>query len=151
MQPETPTETVKVKEQKKLTPVQEWDQVAFSLIYQELAPDGFKKIHNGKREVSTNQFLTKQTVKRCQNISAQLIRVFREGVRNEIQGLIKTREEILQQNQKFLRECRFYQFRKKRHYTLTISNLHTAIGTLQIALSYIDGVAVPRKQKADQA
>lgn len=75
-----------IKEQKKevnqreLTKIEEWDHVAFDLIRRELVPKGFKEIKSGnyKGNVQANiPFLSKQAVGRCQKISAQMVRTFR--------------------------------------------------------------------------
>lgn len=75
------------KDQRPLTPAEQWDQLAFTLMYQELAPKGFKKFTNGHwrgAEHADIPFLSKKTVQKCQKISAQLVRGYRDKVKKDL-------------------------------------------------------------------
>lgn len=152
MQPET--ETVKFssaekpkQEPKQLTPIQEWDQVAFALIYQELAPNGFKKIHNGKREVSSKQFLTKQTVKRCQNISAQLIRAYREQLRKMFDDGEAELDVAIKETEAKIKTTPLLNFKERSLRKAMRLRLVNQLAATRHFRLQLDQIAVPRKQK----
>lgn len=152
MQPETKekikaiNDTFAPKEPKKLEPINEWDQLAFALIYQELAPKGFKKIYNGKKEVSAIQFLTKQTVKRCQNISAQLIRAYRQALRKHLESKVKESNEALMRYQVELSDCGILNFKAKARCKKSITHYAALIGAYESVRIHLDMVEIPRKK-----
>lgn len=97
-----PTERVK-------DPIKDWDQVAAQLIRKELAPKGFSEIKHGpyRGKVKSNiEFLPKEVVGRCQNISAQLVRVFRDRSKETIDNRIAA-------TKKLITDTRWYEVRKK--------------------------------------
>lgn len=105
MQPENIKVNAKAIEQtfapkKELTPVQQWDQLAFQIIYKELAPQGFKKITSGAFKgqqiaVCASPGLSKIKVTSVQRISAQLVRGFREKAKEQVAMQLGAVEIIL--------------------------------------------------------
>lgn len=90
-------------------PIRDWDQVAAQLIRKELAPKGFSEIKHGpyRGKVKSNiEFLPKEVVGRCQNISAQLVRVFRDRSKETLDNQIKKTQELLL-------STKWYQIRKQ--------------------------------------
>lgn len=116
---------------KTITPDQQWDQLAFSLLYQELAPKGFKKFTHGHwrgAEHADIPFLSKKTVHKCQKISAQLVRHYREKAKKDLVLQI----EEAKKNQASLK---WYHFRAKLEAAAVIE-------TLEEVVSWIDKVGV---------
>lgn len=90
-------------------PIKDWDQVAAQLIRKELAPKGFSEIKHGpyRGKVKSNiEFLPKEVVGRCQNISAQLVRVFRDRSKETIDNRIAA-------TKKLITDTRWYEVRKR--------------------------------------
>src|SRR5688572_25989388 len=103
MQPETKPQTndnleasrenkKKVLDSRDFTPIEQWDNLCYTLIRQELAPKGFSEIKRGpwRGKVQSNiPFLPKHTVDRTGKIAAQLVRTYRDKVRRELEGRLK--------------------------------------------------------------
>lgn len=96
MQPETVTKTkdnleVSRENKKEISPILQWDQVAFKLIQDVLAPKGYKQIHSGKwrglRIANAEQpGIVKSKVNQCQKIAAQMVRAYRESVKARVEA-----------------------------------------------------------------
>lgn len=99
---------------RELSPLELWDQLAVQQVKHQLAPHGFKKVYNGKSEVSNIQFLGKQTVNTVCVISANLIRLYRENLRERMNEIIKHRNNMALLDESKLKACRFWEFKKKR-------------------------------------
>lgn len=128
MQPEikAPKQIIEAGIKKEITPMQQWDHLAFSVIYQELVPKGFKEIKSGayRGSVQANiPFLSKKTVTKCQNIAAQLIRGFRDKSKAEMN---KAAENL----KTCLKDCKWYEFSAKRYYKANIEAMQTLVKLL---------------------
>jgi hypothetical protein len=116
---------------KEINPAQQWDQLAFTLMYQELAPKGFKKFTNGHwrgLEHADIPFLSKKTVQKCQKISAQLVRGFRDKAKKDLNVQIE-------EAKKNLSALRWYHFRARWE-------AKAVIETLNEVVKWIDKVSV---------
>lgn len=123
---------------RELTPLELWDQLAVQQVKHQLAPHGFKKIHNGKHEVTTAQFLSKQTVNMVCVISANLIRLYRENLRERFEfGIAQANKQKANSEEK-LAACKFLQFRRKREFREAIAKSVMEIETLNDCLFEID-------------
>lgn len=114
------------------SPVEQWDQVAFKLIHQELAPKGYSEIKRGpwRGKVQSNiPFLPKQTVLNCQKISAQLIRTFRSKAVKEIRTITEDIEKWTAEDEQKLAACYFWQLAKKSELKYKIRSLRGQAGS----------------------
>jgi len=135
MQRETTLEKLdkRIQENKKesqVHPLQQWDQLAFTLIYNELAKNGFKKVtsggYRGLEIAKTNEpGLPKQRVTTCQRIAAQLVRDYR----NKAKSLMKHQIETMKRE---LSRSKWYQFRKKIEFKAAIEVVEEQIKQLDI-------------------
>lgn len=116
---------------KEFTPIEQWDQLAYTLMYQELAPKGFKKFTSGHWRGSEHAdipFLSKKTVIKCQKISAQLVRGFRDKAK-------KSLAEQIEETKKTRAALRWYHFRAKWEAAAVVE-------TLEEVNKWIDKVSV---------
>lgn len=123
----------KKKLSEQLTPIQQWDAVAFRLVKGELAPNGFSEIKTGpwKGKIKANLvFLSKESVQRVQGLTQTMIRTFRKCAQDSLQRQI----DSALVNQKALK---WYQFREKWAYKGIIEALS---GTQK----ELDNIEVPR-------
>lgn len=119
------------KSESQITPTAQWDQLAFTLMYQELAPKGFKKFTNGHwrgAEHADIPFLSKKTVQKCQKISAQLVRGFRDKAKKDLAAQIE-------EAKKNLAALKWYHFRARWE-------AKAVIETLEEVVKWIDNVSV---------
>lgn len=89
-------------------PIKQWDQAAAHLLKKELAPKGFSQIKTGPykgRHKSNLEFLSRETVGRCQILGGNLIRAYRDRAKDEILKKIEATE-------KQLIDVPFYKFRR---------------------------------------
>lgn len=98
------------------TPAEVWDALAIRTTRSILAPNGFKRIHNGKREVSTLQFLGKQTVNEASVVGANMVRLYRENVKGALEEKLKGINELRDVIEKNIKDCRFWQFKRKQRF-----------------------------------
>jgi hypothetical protein len=121
MQPEVKEKTatgektvVEPKPKKEFSPVEQWDQLAFSVIYNELAPRGFKTQKNGKYKGSEYVEVPKKTVIKTQKIGAQLVRGFRDKTKKEFQERLDAAKPLMTKYQTEWKECAWFRLKKKR-------------------------------------
>ncbi len=128
-----------------LSPIEQWDQVAFTLIRNELAPKGFSEIKRGpwRGKVQSNiPFLPKHTVDRCQKGAAQLVRAFRDKVRMELEGRMKDAEVKRDQALKDMDACTFFQFRRKRKFQEVHAYYRDRVDLLMILIMELDRIGI---------
>lgn len=133
------------KEGRFTTPAEQWDQLAFTLMYQELAPKGFKKFTNGHwrgAEHADIPFLSKKTVQKCQKISAQLVRGFREKVREGLQIRLRTAIRLQEDAIKERDKCYFWQFQKRKEYQRQYEHFRDHQGLILILVNEIDNTSI---------
>jgi hypothetical protein len=109
-------ETLKPKK-KEFSPVEQWDQLAFSVVYNELAPKGFKKVNHGHyrgTECSNLPILSKKRVQKVQKIAAQLVRGFRDKTKKEFQERLDAAKPLMTKYQTEWKECAWFRLKKKR-------------------------------------
>ena len=118
MQPET----IKVNGEKpadiktrEFTPIENWDHLAFQVIYKELVPQGFKKVKNGKYKGSEFVEVPKKGVLRVQRIAAQLVRGYREKVKEVFKkDRDLSKDEFEKAKDRYI-NCPWYKFKLKKH------------------------------------
>ena len=147
MQPETKQKVKAIESEPKISPVEQWDQVAFKLIQDTLAPKGYKQITNGRwrglRIVNAEQpGIVKSKVTQCQRISAQLVRTYRDKVRIEIEGRIANLDKWIKEEQAKLKACRFWQFKRKAELKGDLRSLFGQAGSLQHLLRELDNIGI---------
>lgn len=158
MQPETETlpngkkiivndegQKPKVKEVSDMTPSDQWDQLAFKLIQQELVPKGYSEIKRGpyRGTVQSNiPFLPKKTVQRCQNLAAQCVRSYRERVRRRISDHVKELDQWVKEDEQRLKACRFWEFRKSADLKYKIRSLYGQAGSARTVLTALDQTGI---------
>lgn len=132
MQPET-----KVKENgaKAHTPTEQWDHLAFQVIFNELAPKGFNK---GTEYVK----VTKKSLANTQKIAAQLIRGFRDKAKKGILDRVKETEGFLFTAQAKRNACWFWQFQKKADLSYEIAHLKGQIGKAYLIAEELNSVTI---------
>lgn len=117
MQPETRTKEPLPQEVKKDQTInQQWDQLAFTLIVRELAPNGFKEIQRGPfkgRIVSNLDHLTKVRVDSTAKIAAQLVRSYRSKTSISLNAFGTALLNEYNEAKAELEKCGRWQFRKK--------------------------------------
>lgn len=121
-------------------PVEQWDQVAFKLILQELAPKGFSEIKRGpwRGKVQSNiPFLPKQSVNNCQKIAAQMVRTFRVKIERAMKEQLKNVDDWAEKDRVTLGGCRFWQFKKKAELKGNIRSLSGQGGSLMWAIQQL--------------
>lgn len=129
----------------QISPIEQWDQVAFRLIQQELAPKGYSQIARGpwKGKVKSNiEFLPKQTVQNCQKISAQLIRTFRAKALWQLKARLAKCEEEQQKAIRLRHAAYFWQFKKKRLEQRVYEHYRDQSGLLQILINEIENIGI---------
>lgn len=135
----------KPKENLAELPVKQWDQLAATLYKRELAPRGYSEIKRGPfrgRVQSNIDFLSKDTVIRCQNIGAQLVRSFRDKVRTELQGRMKDAEVKQNTAIKERDSLPFYKFKARRRQQEVYEHYRTQIGLLHILINELDTIGI---------
>lgn len=128
-----------------ITPAEQWDQIAFKLIKDELAPKGYSEIKRGpyRGRVQANiPFLAKGQVERCQKAAAQLVRVFRDKVKTELEGRLKDAEHQSNLAVKDLRDCPFWKFRLRRKHREAYVFYRDHAGMLHILINQLDNISI---------
>lgn len=135
--------------QRELSPIELWDQLAVSMIKKQLAPNGYKKIYHGKSEVSNIQFLGKQTVNRTALISANLVRLYRENLKERLTALMNERDQWRQKAWDELQACRFWQLKKKRQIRDDVMSHAGSGGMVRLILEELDNLnpSTPKQSK----
>lgn len=135
MQPETKVkengqsvlEKLDVKIKENNSPAQQWDYLAFQVIYNELAPRGFKKQKNGFYKGAEYVEVPKKTVLKTQKIAAQLIRGFRDKAKVEINKLIDKENKSGEESAKAAIDCPFWKvltrLRHKKNAMVSLSRI----------------------------
>jgi hypothetical protein len=125
--------------------VKQWDEVAATLMRKQLAPKGFSEIKVGPfkgRHKSNLDFLSRETVGMCQNISAQLIREYRNRAKAKLSYRYeKLNGRALIVSQK-LSDCRFWEFGKKKELQREYAHYRDRCGLLDILIIELDKVEV---------
>lgn len=136
-------------DQRELSPAELWDQLAVSMIKKQLAPNGYKKVYRGKSEVSNIQFLGKATVNQTCVIGANLVRLYRENLREELNGRIKAAEAERDKAIKDRNACRIWQFRMKRNFQKVYEHYRDKAGLLKIIQWQLDFIkpSTPKQPK----
>lgn len=129
-----------MKEEKELSPVEIWDSLAVRQIIKQLAPTGFKKIHNNKREVVATQFVTKETVNNACIISANMVRLYRENLREKLKSIITDVDAWITEDEKKLSACRFWEVGKKTDLKYKIRSLRGQGGSASRILNELDQI-----------
>lgn len=139
-------------EQRELTPMELWDQLAVSTIKKQLAPNGYKKIYHGKSEVSNIQFLGKQTVNRTALISANLVRLYRENLKERLTALMNERDEWRQKAWAELQKCRFWELKKKHQLMDDVMSHAGSGGVVRLILGELESLkpSTPKPSKAQK-
>jgi hypothetical protein len=125
--------------------VKQWDEVAATLMRKQLAPKGFSTIKVGPfkgRHKSNLEFLSRETVGMCQNISAQLIREYRNRAKAKLNYRYERMLEKSTIAAKNLNACRFWEFGRKSEFKKEYSHYRDQCGLLDILISELDRVEV---------
>lgn len=132
---------------REFTPAEEWDRVAHTLIIQELAPKGFKDMKGlWKGKVAANiPFLPKQSVIRCQNIAAQLVRVYREEARATLTERHENEKKALEEWREYLKNAAWWRFKERRFTRNTIAFFEGRVHSSEVMLDQLDQVKIPTK------
>lgn len=135
----------KEKQSPEVSPADQWDQVAFKLIKDELAPKGFSEIKRGvwRGKVQSNiPFLPKQSVLYCQRTAAQLVRTFRSKVLKGLKERLATCEKE-QETSAWIRENSFFwEFGKKRRERKAYRHNRDQEGLLRILINEIENIGI---------
>jgi hypothetical protein len=147
---DTPTKQKEnsVKPRREPTPVDQWDIIAHTLIKQELAPKGYSDIKSGdyRGKVKSNiPFLPKQSVIRCQNISAQLVRAYREELRAWAEGELKKSQKGYEDAKEQYAKTPWYKFTLRGIYRGLKQFYNGQTECFQQFLIEIDQIKVPTK------
>lgn len=119
---ETKFATSTARDKKDLVPpVVQWDQLAYRLVQQDLAPDGFKKIEGGTWRgsiIAKTKYpgLLKSQVNSCQVVSAQLIRTYRGKAQREVQEQLKKSMKLQDEAKVHYKATPFWRFKKKKRW-----------------------------------
>lgn len=141
-------ETIKVNgqavqtEKKELTPVQQWDQLAFQVIYNEICPKGFRKVKNGKYRGSEYVEMPRKAVVRVQRVSAQLIRGFRDLTKKQITDRIDTAVRLQNDAVRNRDACKFWEISKRNQHQKEYEHFRDHIGLLEIVKNQLDQVGI---------
>lgn len=127
---------------KQHTPIEQWDQIAFHLIYQELAPTGFKKQKNGKYRGTEYVEVPKKAVIRTQKITAQLVRGFRDNVKKEFERMINESELAKHKVVKDLTETGWYKIKAKRHLQDVAVSFEQEINLLKKVINILENISI---------
>jgi hypothetical protein len=132
---------------RELTPAEQWDRVAHTLIIQELAPKGFKDMKGEwKGKVASNiPFLSQQSVTRCQNIAAQLVRVYREEAKRELQSHLKIGEEYEKQQESRYKNTPWWRFKSKREWKEVWIKTSASVREVRLFIVMLDQIKIPTK------
>lgn len=105
---------------KQLSPNEHWDQLCVNQLTKVLAPQGYKKVMAGKIEVANRMFLAKQDCYNVFTMSANMIRMYRELVKErmeeqavKLQEELRKNKESLDASQKALHEAGILEFSAK--------------------------------------
>lgn len=149
---ETTTAETPVKEKsrfiKDFNPIEQWDQVAATLIYKELAPKGFKKYQSGHwkgAEHADIPFLSKNQVGQCQKIASQLVRTFRDQVTFKGKKQLETvNQEVTQLDAQYAL-CNFWEFKRKRNLRERLIRKIATAEIINDLLIELNNTKVPQK------
>lgn len=130
------------KKPDQVSPVRQWDLVAYQLINEQLVPNGFKKIHNGKRTVSNIQFLSKKSVDNCKRLTAQLVREYRTRAKKSLQIRLATVEQKAKQAEEAFSNCKFWEIGKKGQLQKEYFHYRDQVGLLTILINELDNIEV---------
>lgn len=139
------------KTKSERTPAEVWDALAIKTTRSLLAPNGFKRIHNGKREVSAISFLGKQTVNQVSAVGANLVRLYRENVKERIKEIdedVRVLRNTIEEN---IQDCRFWQFKRKARLRRERSFYNGQSRLLASILEELDSIkpAAPKTKKEE--
>jgi hypothetical protein len=145
MQPETLEKPIKQKEVADMSPSDQWDQLAFKLIQQELAPKGYSEIKRGpyRGTVQSNiPFLPKKTVQRCQNLAAQCVRSYRERVRKQVKEMADGMYGNAQAYKESIDKLPFFAIRKRKQYRQRMAEYNAKAQILNGMLNMMDKTGI---------
>jgi hypothetical protein len=130
---------------KEILPIDQWDAVAFRMIRQELAPKGYSEIKRGpwRGKVQSNiPFLHKQTVERCQQIAAQMVRSFRQKAIKDLEAEIKHCEKLRDEMKAIYQACPWWRIVKRRR-CYGIAQAHDgAVEAFRSAVAQLNNVSI---------
>lgn len=131
-----------------LLPNEMWDQLAVNQLTKALAPQGYKKVMGGKIEVANRQFLSRNDCHVAFTMSANMIRLYRELVKESMEEEIKKAEENLAASKKALDEAGMLEFSAKEGLKERIRRFEVKIELMKEWLDRFDQVkpAAPKKQ-----
>lgn len=142
MQPDTTKENghsvlekldTKIKENN--TPTAQWDYLAFSVIYNELAPNGFNR---GTEYVKVN----KKLISKTQKVAAQLIRGFREKAKQAIQATINLNKSAITMAEDDLKNVSWVNYYKRDIIRMTIARLKAQKEAYELAIKELDQTTI---------
>lgn len=149
MQPETHTKdqikfgVAPEKHKENLaTPTQQWDHLAFSVIGNELVPKGFKEKKNGMYRGTEYVEVPKKSVARTQKIAAQLVRGFRDKVKQRIEAIQKDFDQWISEDDAKLKACRFWELGKKRDLKDKLISLRGQAGSFHRLLQELENIGI---------
>jgi hypothetical protein len=145
---EAPPKEAKSRFIKDFNPIDQWDQVAASMIYRELAPKGFKKYQSGHwkgAEHADIPFLSKRQVGQCQKIAAQLVRTFRSELKAKTERHIVSIKAAIAENEGKLFQCRFWEYRKRRELVEKLTKQVERLDAFDDFMIELDKTSVPAK------
>lgn len=127
---------------KELTPVEQWDHIAFQVILNELVPNGYKKVKNGKYRGSEYAEVPKNVVIKTQKIAAQLIRVYRDMVKSSLKQRLATVERLRDDAVSNLHKSNFWQISKKTNHQNEYEHFVNQSGLIQIIINELDKIKI---------
>lgn len=126
-------------------PSKQWDQVATSLMVKTLAPKGFHEVKRGPfrgKVVANVPFLYKSVVDKCCNLSAQLVRSFREAVRKDLELHMEFLDNWRKETEVEINDCHFWQFRKKAMLKGRLNNIDAQRSAMTHSISRLNLVVI---------
>jgi len=130
---------------KEILPIDQWDAVAFRMIRQELAPKGYSEIKRGpwRGKVQSNiPFLHKQTVERCQQIAAQMVRSYRQKAIKELELKTISIQEEKTKWEGSLKNLSFWQWKQKDQFKRRIADYEGQLLALGIAVVKLQDLSI---------
>lgn len=143
---EAPRENKKeVLNAQEVRPIDQWDAVAFRLIRQELAPKGYSEIKRGpwRGKVQSNiPFLPKRSVERCQQIAAQMVRMYRANAVNNLKAQVDAGNKAVHNLEDERKRCPFWRFGRRRDLNDEIMHHMAATSALNHWLHNLESIPV---------
>lgn len=135
----------KVKDVAEMTGPEQWDQLAFKLMLQELAPKGFSEIKRGpyRGTVQSNiPFLPKKTVQRCQNLAAQCVRSYRERIIKSCDARVKYIQEQVGKVEVDFKSAMLWHFKRKALCRKLSTIYYTELDNIKTFVSILNNTGI---------